>query len=237
MSAQRPPQLLPAEAKTSIILAAINATTVDPSDPEWEKRISANARRVALAIDPSTSKVAKMLDDLYSCDKLTGTVVSVGYEAKTTRAIVTVFTNCAPKHTPAGAPPGCETFRTDRTFGDKTSEADQLARRCGELKGHKVLVWKFMEPMADNPGQQVRVIKHVEDFGETRDPLARQLLGMPPVQQRGAQQPQPVMQQAQQAAPQVNWGAPAPQPQPVMQQAPQPQSVDPWANAQNPTPF
>ena len=189
-----------------------------------------------------------MLDDLYSCDKLTGTVVSVGYEAKTTRAIVTVFTNCAPKHTPAGAPPGCETFRTDRTFGDKTSEADQLARRCGELKGHKVLIWKFMEPMADNPEQQVRVIKHVEDFGETRDPLARQLLGMPPVQQRGVQQPQ-------QAAPQVNWGAPAPQPQPVMQQAPQPQpvmqqapqpqpvmqqapqSVDPWANAQNPTPF
>lgn len=164
--------------RTQIILAAVTAagapapvrdkngnvrtddagTPVIESPGEYQARVAQEAARIKVMTD-AKSPLSKALDALDDKDTkvFSATIVKIEREASSKRGIVTLFTGQTDKN-----PEGTETVRTERI--DNPTGVVQV-RTLQQLIGHRVLVWKKNEPMANDPERKVRILAHVEDRG------------------------------------------------------------------------
>lgn len=137
------------------ILAGILMT--GPRDPEldsrvWEAEVLTNALE-AQSLMGEGSRMSKTIEGI---KVYTAVVDSIKKETKSTRGLVTL------KVKPSTyAKDGVEQIRTERT---DRPDGLAMAKRIKGLVGHKVLIFKEIEVMAN--GNKSAVIRHVRDLGE-----------------------------------------------------------------------
>lgn len=147
-----------------------DVTVADPS--MWQAAVVETAINLAV-MGGEKGGVGKALARIAACENgegksgmFVGTVVAVRKEPSTTRAVVTIHTGTTKDDlkdaiTKQPLPAGCEQIRTDRT--DDPSGI-RMAKKVSGMLGHRVMVWKFAEKMANRDGE-TRIMAHVESLG------------------------------------------------------------------------
>ncbi|MFE6966804.1 hypothetical protein ACFVAJ_16970 [Agromyces sp. NPDC057679] len=174
--------------KDQIVLAALTAagTAGDDADAH-EAAVLAHARAITATLIDDTSKFHTAVDEIDGSSKFVAMINAVRKEASSKRAIV-YFENAsgpinefrpqftleqvhqihlerealrAEKKKLPDLPDGLEMIRTERT---DLADGVNLARYATGLTGHRVVVFKIMEPTRD-PKVKVRVVRHLKDLG------------------------------------------------------------------------
>lgn len=149
--------------RAQIILAAVGMTanndTTDEND-DWVLRCRENALRIAALVDPA-SEMSQSLRAMEEAKVISGTVIGLTKEPKSTRAIIQL------RSTPHDTyrPDGIERLFTDRTDSPRGL---RMARKVRGLVGHRVLAWVSLETKA-NSNFKVRTLCHIEDLGVATD--------------------------------------------------------------------
>lgn len=143
-------------------IASVEPLARDESEVDYERRVKKQASDIYI-MTQDRSPISQHLATLEKCKVFTAVITDVKKEKSSTRGVVTLKTRPSKENEK-----GVETARTDRTENDKNSEGTAMARRLVELKGHRVLLWIYLEPMGSS-GRTVRVVKHVVDLGTASD--------------------------------------------------------------------
>ena len=151
--------------RTQLITSAVNMTGPVGDDPSaWQGQVRLNLAQLT-AMTAERSSYSRLIEEVTSAKVFSGTVLAVKREERSTRGLVTLKTRPS-EH----AEDGTETARTDRT---DTPDGLAMARKIQSLKGHRVMVWVYIDEVAGKADRKVRVIKHVEDLGEDAEVMAQ----------------------------------------------------------------
>lgn len=177
--------------RESIIIAAITgAGPVGDNAEEWEAKVLRGARKITAVLTDTDSVFAKAIDEIEEGGKFVSLVSMVKKEASSTRGIVYfqdapraengqvgtpryTFEQIAAIHQeqtaaraagkkPDALPDGLEAIRTERT---DTVDGRMMALEAQSLIGHRVLVYKTIEQVKNNPNLKVRVLRLLTDLG------------------------------------------------------------------------
>lgn len=175
--------------KDQIVVAAITAAgPVAGNVDAWEANVLGNARQIAAILADETSKFHKAVEEIEESQKFVGMVYLVKKEETSRRGLVYfqeakgsaadfrptyTYDQVAQIHAtqaaakaagqrPADLPEGLELIRTERT---DVLDGLNFAKVVTGLTGHRVLLYKVMEPTKD-PQKKVRILKHVKDLGK-----------------------------------------------------------------------
>jgi hypothetical protein len=155
------------EAAYALAFAAYGVETT-----AYDQRLKASAREIKVmlteesAISLQLIALDKALDKNSSDGKIfAGTIVAVAKEAKTSRAIVTLYTGTDRETkdavTKTVLPLGHEQLRTDLTYN---ADGRAMARSAQLLIGRRVTVYVELEGIRGGT-TKVRVLRHIEDGG------------------------------------------------------------------------
>ncbi|MBD7982815.1 MULTISPECIES: hypothetical protein [Oerskovia] len=148
--------------RTQVVIAALTAAgpqREDETGPQWEARQAALAAKFAAVIGNDRHPVVKAVEQVAGENTkiFTASVVSIVKEESSKRGLVTLHTGTE------RSDDGTETVRTERT---DNPIGLAMAKQIRTLVGHDVVVWVEVETMAN--GNKARVLRHVEDRGETK---------------------------------------------------------------------
>lgn len=144
-------------SKEQIVLAAVSAAGT--ADANFESRVGSLAGQIALMLDERSS-VMRRLTRFTEATPFVRTIAGGAREESSNRLLVRfVETNDKGEQ---------ETIRTDRLDTPEGQEMNQLIRG---LKGHRALIYKFMEKGKD--GREYRVLVHAVDLGPASEQPAQ----------------------------------------------------------------
>lgn len=156
--------------RTQLILSAVGMTGPVGDDPsQWQADVKRNLSSLVAMTAPQ-SVYSRQIEEVSAAKVFAATVLDVKKEGSSTRGVATLQGRPS-KY----AEDGVEQVRTDRT---DTPEGLAMARTLRGLKGHRVMLWVYLEEFQGKSGHgKVRVVKHVEDLGEDRDVMANLVAG------------------------------------------------------------
>jgi hypothetical protein len=137
----------------------------DSDDADWQARVIDRVAPVVTLLSPKGDAV-KVAQSVLNCIRgvnksavfVAPEVLSIQKEASSTRGIVTFRTDDLVRH-----PDGTEQIRTERSDSPVGLAMCQRIRQ--DLVGHKVVVYKELQPMGRGDGQSAKVIVHLVDLG------------------------------------------------------------------------
>ena len=141
--------------RSAVILAAVNASGVNDG-ADYMQRVIQNAKQISLLL-ADRSPVNKAITQLEASKVFAANVVATKREKSSNRVVVELETKPSTHHLD-----GKEAARTERI--DNPIGLD-VATRCKNLIGHRVLIWVEVEEYNNGTGK-VRIVRHVEDRGE-----------------------------------------------------------------------
>jgi hypothetical protein len=144
--------------RQNVILAAINMTGPVGDSADWDIQVKQNAKKVASLLNEQ-SPINKTLDAIDGSSKFTGTLVYIGKEPKTGRAIAIVKSENRDKEV------SFEGIRTEiADWEGQTGEAFAFAKQLKSHLGHRFVFFKEMQAGKD-PNKKFRCLIHAEPIG------------------------------------------------------------------------
>lgn len=140
--------------RTQIIVAAVNAVGPAGDDSaKWMNRVADMAAEITAMTD-ERSTVSKRVNGIAGAVVYTAVVLGGKKEESSNRFVIRLQAK-------PGDADSIEEIRTERIENGGL----EMAAKAKALVGHRVVIYKDMQPIKSQPGKSTRVLAHMVDLG------------------------------------------------------------------------